>query len=213
MLTGTLADINATLSALNNIVYRGNANVSGSDTLTMTPPPISATPARAGAQTDVDTVAITLTPVADAPAVTITTPTSSPAEDNAFSLPVSATLTDTDGSETLTALTLSGLPNGFVVSDGRRQQRHVERRRRHRHSRLEPGQSVGHAPAELQRHAQPLRQCHLDRGRQQRHGHDGAECVRHDHTGERCACEYGAWCAGGERGHQPGDLRTGYRRR
>ncbi|WP_280114142.1 tandem-95 repeat protein [Hoeflea sp. BAL378] len=39
-------------------------------------------------------------------------------EDAAIGIPVSAVLTDTDGSETLTALTLSGVPAGATISDG-----------------------------------------------------------------------------------------------
>ena len=39
-------------------------------------------------------------------------------EDTVFTLPISITLSDTDGSETIVATTLDGLPSGFVLSDG-----------------------------------------------------------------------------------------------
>ncbi len=39
-------------------------------------------------------------------------------EDTPFALPVSVALTDTDGSETISLVTLFGLPSGFTLSDG-----------------------------------------------------------------------------------------------
>ena len=58
-----------TLSALNNIVYRGNADFNGNDILTVTTSDLGNT-GSGGTQTDVDTVAFTVNPVSDAPAGT-----------------------------------------------------------------------------------------------------------------------------------------------
>jgi ELWxxDGT repeat protein/VCBS repeat-containing protein len=41
-----------------------------------------------------------------------------PREDTPFDLQLDVALVDTDGSESITALTLTGLPDGFIVSDG-----------------------------------------------------------------------------------------------
>ena len=77
-LTGSIAQINTTLAAANNVGYRGVADFNGSDTLTITTndhgnsgidPGLSGT---ATSEQDTDTVSITVTAVNDAPVATIT---------------------------------------------------------------------------------------------------------------------------------------------
>jgi len=63
--TGSVANINA---ALNGLIYRGNNNFNGSDTLTITTNDNGNTGA-GGAMTDTDTVAITVNAVDDAPII------------------------------------------------------------------------------------------------------------------------------------------------
>ena len=65
-LTGTLAQLNATLAAVDGVVYRGAANVHGSDTLTLTTDDLGGR-GSGGAQVDTDTVALTVRSVNDAP--------------------------------------------------------------------------------------------------------------------------------------------------
>ena len=77
-LTGSIAEINTTLAAVNNVVYRGVADFNGSDALTITTndqgntgidPGLSGT---ASSEQAADTVSITVTAVNDAPVATIT---------------------------------------------------------------------------------------------------------------------------------------------
>jgi Ca2+-binding RTX toxin-like protein len=63
-LTGTVAQINTTLAALNNVVYKGALNYNGSDTITILTNDHGNT-GSGGPLTDSDTVAITVTPVSD----------------------------------------------------------------------------------------------------------------------------------------------------
>jgi uncharacterized delta-60 repeat protein len=65
-LTGTLAQINLTLAHFDSVVYQGDANFSGTDTLTMRTNDGGNT-GTGGAKTDTDTVAIKVKPVNDAP--------------------------------------------------------------------------------------------------------------------------------------------------
>jgi hypothetical protein len=65
-LTGTIATIDATLAALNAVVYRGDTNFNGSDTLTMVSNDQGHT-GSGGSLSDTDTVAITVNSVNDAP--------------------------------------------------------------------------------------------------------------------------------------------------
>jgi T1SS-143 domain-containing protein len=65
-LTGTVAQINTTLAAANNVVYRGLQDYNGTDTLTITTNDNGNT-GSGGAKTDIDTVTINITPVDDAP--------------------------------------------------------------------------------------------------------------------------------------------------
>ncbi len=80
-LTGSVAQINTTLAALNNVIYKGDVDFNGSDALTINTndhgntgidPGLSGT---ATSEQDSDTVSITVTAVNDAP-VAIITPTS-----------------------------------------------------------------------------------------------------------------------------------------
>ncbi|MEM7425832.1 MAG: tandem-95 repeat protein, partial [Pseudomonadota bacterium] len=109
---GTLAAIDAALNAGSGLLYTPTQHFSGLGTIQFqiddgVAPVVT------------DTLSITIDPVADAPQVAITDPSAGGLdEDAAFALPVSASLVDTDGSETLTALTISGLPVGFQISDG-----------------------------------------------------------------------------------------------
>ncbi len=65
-----------------------------------------------------DPVPLDVTVVADADAPTLGATDVSGAEDTAIALDISAALTDLDGSETLSDVTLSGIPDGAVISVG-----------------------------------------------------------------------------------------------
>jgi hypothetical protein len=71
-LTGTLAQINATLANASGLTYRGALNVNGSDTLTVTATDNGLT-GLGGAKSGTKTVSITVNPVNDAPVLTLTT--------------------------------------------------------------------------------------------------------------------------------------------
>lgn len=68
-ITGSLADINATLVAAGNITYQGNLNVNGTDQLTVTVNDQGNT-GSGGAQTGSKTIDIIVAPVNDAPVLT-----------------------------------------------------------------------------------------------------------------------------------------------
>ena len=77
-----------------------------------------------GAVTVSSQIKLAVDPVADEPIITlddshigIVTPEISATEDTDFSLDLGATLTDSDGSETLN-ISLAGIPSGFVITDG-----------------------------------------------------------------------------------------------
>jgi|CXWL01.1.fsa_nt_gi hypothetical protein len=65
---------------------------------------------------NVATVSIAVTPVADAPLLTVSD--ASGLVDTALPLAISASLADTDGSETLAAIDVAGVPAGANLSDG-----------------------------------------------------------------------------------------------
>src|SRR5260221_169284 len=65
--TGTQANVDA---ALNNLVYRGNLNFNGSDTITLTSNDQGNT-GSGGALSDTDTIAVTVNAVNDAPVNTV----------------------------------------------------------------------------------------------------------------------------------------------
>ena len=77
------AAVNATLAALNGVVYRGNQDYNGADQLTMVSDDLGATGA-GGAKTDTDTVAITVAAVNDAPVVDLDTTTSNGTNGNDY---------------------------------------------------------------------------------------------------------------------------------
>jgi large repetitive protein len=66
--------------------------------------------------TDTATVTITIDPEADDPDLSVSDATGD--EDTAIALDVSAALTDTDGSESLSDITISGVPTGASLSAG-----------------------------------------------------------------------------------------------
>src|SRR5438067_325167 len=82
--------------------------------LTFTP---AADDIRSRNMTAVHTCALPIfNPVADAPTLTVAPATGN--EDSAIALSVSAALTDTDGSEHLSSLTVGSIPVGATLSDG-----------------------------------------------------------------------------------------------
>ena len=91
-LTGSIAQINATLAAANNVIYRGTSDFNGSDALTITTNDHGNTgidPGLSGAansEQDTDTVSITVTAVNDAPVATITPVSYAATEQTAVSL-------------------------------------------------------------------------------------------------------------------------------
>ena len=102
-LSGTQADINATLASLS---YQGNLNYNGPDTLTVTS-------TDGNSATDVDMVGITVTPVNDAPVNTVPA-TATVAENTALAMtgPNLISVTDVDGNLATTQLTVV---NGTVT--------------------------------------------------------------------------------------------------
>ena len=66
-LNGTVAQINTTLAALGNVVYRGTLNFNGADTLTVLTNDNGA--GGGSPRTDTDLIGITVTPVDDAPTI------------------------------------------------------------------------------------------------------------------------------------------------
>ncbi|MEM7469184.1 MAG: hypothetical protein AAF387_20195, partial [Pseudomonadota bacterium] len=96
--------------------------------LTIMPPPhshdpftinvaaISAEPSNGDVVTVDQTLSITVTPVPDDPLVSVTAAQGS--EDNAVRLNIAPALVDTDGSETLGPVTISGLPAGASLNQG-----------------------------------------------------------------------------------------------
>src|SRR5207248_2659377 len=68
------------------------------------------------ATSTIATLAVTVNAVADAPTVTVTP--ASGAEDSPIALNIGAALNDTDGSESITAVTISGVPSGASLSAG-----------------------------------------------------------------------------------------------
>ena len=123
--TGAAANITATTLPSNGIlqidasgqhlIYAPNLDFSGTDTFDYTITSIDGT-------TDTATVTVTVDPVADPANINLIG--RSPLGLNGFEeqpidIEVQAAIADLDGSEIITALTLSGLPLGTIVSDGR----------------------------------------------------------------------------------------------
>ena len=75
--------------------------------------------------TTVSTLNVTVTGVADVPTVTVAD--AAGAEDSAIQLDIGVALNDIDGSETITDITVSGVPSGAQLSAGTRQSgRHLD---------------------------------------------------------------------------------------
>ena len=113
-LTGSQVAINTTLAAATNVVYRGAADFSGGDTLTMTTNDGGHT-GTGGALSDTDTVAIAVTPVNDAPVVSAGGTLAYTENDVASAIDAGITLSDVD-SATLTGATAS-ITSGFQASE------------------------------------------------------------------------------------------------
>ncbi len=103
-LTGTLAQLNATLAAVDGVVYRGAANVHGSDTLTLSTDDLGGR-GSGGAQADTDTVALTVRSVNDAPRLQ-TPPAQTTSQDTPLAL-AGLSMADVDAGDGTVALTLS----------------------------------------------------------------------------------------------------------
>jgi len=103
------------IAASNNgatIYFKPDANWAGDTSFTYTAVDNQNLPAGNTA-----TGTINVTPVADAPIVTVTT--AQGAEDSAIKINVGTALVDTDGSESLSGLTVGGIPVGAVLTDGK----------------------------------------------------------------------------------------------
>ncbi|MGE6386213.1 retention module-containing protein [Pseudomonas sp. NPDC078416] len=103
------------ITATNNgatIYFKPDANWAGDTNFTYTAVDNQNLPAGNTA-----TGTINVTPVADAPIVTVTTAQGD--EDTAIKISVGTALVDTDGSESLSGLTVGGIPVGAVLTDGK----------------------------------------------------------------------------------------------
>ena len=106
----SLSNIAATANGA-TIYFKPNANWAGDTSFTYTAVDSQGQPAGAPANG-----IINVTPVADAPIVTVAN--AQGAEDTAIKLTLSTALVDTDGSESLGPLVVSGIPVNAVLSDG-----------------------------------------------------------------------------------------------
>ena len=100
VLTGTLAQINATLADAAGLQYLSILNYNGADTLTVVTNDLGAT-GSPGPLTDIDPVAITVTPVPDAPVNTVNTINVPANSSTTISLAGGLTVHDADIGETL----------------------------------------------------------------------------------------------------------------
>ena len=78
--------------------------------------PATSTEADGGTASQIASLNVTVTAVADAPAVTVTDAVGG--EDTAIPLDISVALTDVDGSESITNITIAGVPSGATLSAG-----------------------------------------------------------------------------------------------
>ncbi|MEH2614336.1 Ig-like domain-containing protein [Bradyrhizobium sp. AZCC 1693] len=97
------------VNASGNVVFAADANYSGVASFTYT------IRDNAGA-TSTATVTVNVAAVADAPTLTVAPAAGN--EDTAIALSIGAALTDTDGSEHLSSLTVGAIPAGAILSDG-----------------------------------------------------------------------------------------------
>jgi Ca2+-binding RTX toxin-like protein/Mg-chelatase subunit ChlD len=111
-LTGTLAQINATLSAVNGVTYVPSANFNGAATLTMVTNDGGNT-GSGGALSDADTVAITVNPVNDAPVNTV--PASIAVTEDVASPVTGISVNDVDAGSSSISVTLS-VPAGTLAA-------------------------------------------------------------------------------------------------
>ncbi|MEX6667176.1 retention module-containing protein [Pseudomonas sp. W2-17] len=112
--TQPLTDL-SNIAASNNgatIYFKPETNWAGDTTFTYTAVDNQNLPAGTPA-----TGTINVTPVADAPIVTVTNAQGD--EDSAIKISVGTALVDTDGSESLSGLTVGGIPVGAVLTDGK----------------------------------------------------------------------------------------------
>ena len=111
-LTGTVSQINTTLAAANNVVYRGVQDFNGSDTLTVVTSDGGNT-GTGGTLTDSDTVAITVTAANDAP-VNVVPGAQTVAEDSNLSI-TGLSVSDVDAASASITTTLSVLHGTLTV--------------------------------------------------------------------------------------------------
>ena len=120
-LTGTLAQINITLSAANNVLYRGDLNFNGGDVMTVTTNDGGATgldPGLSGdgtSEEDVDTVNILVNAVNDAPVNTVPGP-QSVNEDTDLAI-TGLSVADVDAGPAIITVTLSVASGTLTVRD------------------------------------------------------------------------------------------------
>ena len=104
-----------TPAELNGLTVTPAVNSDQDFTLTVT---ATSTEAAGGTATTVATLDVAVSAVADKPIVTIADTTLETLEDGAIALGIGAALADTDGSETLGAIVISGVPAGATLSAG-----------------------------------------------------------------------------------------------
>ena len=131
-LTGTVAEINATLADANGVVFQGNPNANGVSTITVTANDGGAT-GSGGALTDTQVITVDVTPINDAPIVAIGASVSGITvdEDAAISVTglsvtdvdagtsdITVTLTASNGTLTVDDAVPSGLTAGQIATNG-----------------------------------------------------------------------------------------------
>jgi hypothetical protein len=110
-----LSRINTTLASATGLTYQPNAHFSGNDTFTIQSND-GGNFGYGGPRTDTDTVLIQIAPIVDAPIVVA--PDVSGPEGVPLPLNITVSLVDTDGSEVLENLRISGVPAGGQLSAG-----------------------------------------------------------------------------------------------
>jgi len=114
-LNAPLSRINATLASATGLTYQPNAHYSGNDTFTIQSND-GGNFGYGGPKTDTDSVLIQISPITDPPIVVapdVTGPEGTP-----LPLNITVSLVDTDGSEVLENLRISGVPAGGQLSAG-----------------------------------------------------------------------------------------------
>ena len=131
-LTGSIAQINATLAAANNVIYRGTSDFNGSDALTITTNDHGNTgidPGLSGAansEQDTDTVSITVTAVNDAPVATITPVSYAATEQTAVSLKNNGlAISDADAGSSSMTVTLAVTEGTLAITAGTQRRRRL----------------------------------------------------------------------------------------